>query len=133
MDCSPPGSSVYGIFQARILEQVASSSSRVSSWPRDQTHVSYISCIGRQILFPLYHLSKPCSTQSSVVLLLIGSHWLFIDRRNSCCILAFLFLFGRKWTLFINTKAQIFMVSVFIFCWSYQLSVCFLWQICLVN
>ena len=35
MDCSPPGSSVHGIFQARILEWVAISSSRGSSWPRD--------------------------------------------------------------------------------------------------
>ena len=40
--CSPPGSSVHGILQARILEWVAMSFSRVSSWPRDQTHVSYI-------------------------------------------------------------------------------------------
>ena len=50
VDCSPPGSSVYGIFQAKILEWVAISS-RGSSWPRDQTHVSCsscISCIGRQ-------------------------------------------------------------------------------------
>ena len=35
MDCSPPGSSVHGIFQARTLEWVAISSSRGSSWPRD--------------------------------------------------------------------------------------------------
>ena len=48
MDCSPPGSSVHGISQARILEWVAISSSRGSSWPRDQT---YVSCIGRQILY----------------------------------------------------------------------------------
>ena len=45
MDCSPPGSSVYGIFQARILEQVAISSSRGSSRLRDWTHVSYVSCL----------------------------------------------------------------------------------------
>ena len=51
MDCGPPGSSVHGVFQARILEWVAISSSRGSSWPRDQTHVSCISCIGRQILY----------------------------------------------------------------------------------
>ena len=37
MDCSPPGSSVHGILQARILEWVAISSSRGSSQPRDQT------------------------------------------------------------------------------------------------
>ena len=42
MDCSPPGSSVHGIFQARILEWVASSFSRGSSWPRDWTQVSSI-------------------------------------------------------------------------------------------
>ena len=39
-DCRPPGSSVHGILQARILEWVAISYSRGSSWPRDQTRVS---------------------------------------------------------------------------------------------
>ena len=39
MDCSPPGSSVYGIFQARVLEWVAISFSRGSSQPRDQIQV----------------------------------------------------------------------------------------------
>ena len=51
MDCSPPGSSVYGILQARILEWVAMPSSRGSSPPQDSTHVSYVSCIGRQVLY----------------------------------------------------------------------------------
>ena len=45
MDCSLPASSVHGILQARILEWVAMPSSRGSSWPRDQTHVSCVSCI----------------------------------------------------------------------------------------
>ena len=40
MDCSPPGSSVHGILQARILEWVTISFSRGSSWPRDRTWVS---------------------------------------------------------------------------------------------
>ena len=40
MDCSPPGSSVHGIFQARVLEWVAISFSRGSSQPRDWTRVS---------------------------------------------------------------------------------------------
>ena len=40
VDCSPPGSSVHGILQARILEWVAISFSRASSWPRDGTHIS---------------------------------------------------------------------------------------------
>ena len=42
MDCSPLGSSVHGILQARILEWVAISFSRESSQPRDQTQVSCI-------------------------------------------------------------------------------------------
>ena len=42
MDSSLPGSSVYGILQARTLEQVAIPFPRVSSPPRDQTQVSYI-------------------------------------------------------------------------------------------
>ena len=50
MDCRLPGSSVHGILQARILEWVALPSSRGSSWPRDRTHISYVSCIGRQVL-----------------------------------------------------------------------------------
>ena len=39
VDCSPPGSSVYGILQARILKWVANSFSRGSSLPRDRTQV----------------------------------------------------------------------------------------------
>ena len=42
MDCSPPGSSVHGILQARILQWVAFPFSRASSRPRDQTQVSCI-------------------------------------------------------------------------------------------
>ena len=49
MDCSPPGSSVHGILQARILERIAILFSRGSSRPRDQT--SIISCIGRHVLY----------------------------------------------------------------------------------
>ena len=47
-DCNPPGSSVHGILQARILEWAAISFSRESSQPRDWTSLS---CIGRQILY----------------------------------------------------------------------------------
>ena len=42
MDCSLSGSSVHGIFQARVLEWIAISFSRVSSWPRNRTQVSPI-------------------------------------------------------------------------------------------
>ena len=51
MDSSQPGSSVHGIFQARILGWVAISYSRGSSWPRNQTHISCISCNDRQIFY----------------------------------------------------------------------------------
>ena len=60
MDCSLPVSSIHGIFQARVLEWVAISFSRGSSWPRDQT---YVSCMGRRIL---YHWAtmKPSKEQA---------------------------------------------------------------------
>ena len=48
MDCSPPGSSVHGILQARILEWVAISFSRGSSQPRDGTWVSCVA--GRRFI-----------------------------------------------------------------------------------
>ena len=51
MDCRPSGSSVHGIFQARILMWVANSYPRGSSRLRDQTGVSCISCISRWILY----------------------------------------------------------------------------------
>ena len=58
MDCSPPGSSVHGILQTRILEWVAMPSSR-SFQSRDQTHISYVSLIGRWVLYHLHHLGSP--------------------------------------------------------------------------
>ena len=51
MNCSPSGSSVHGILHARILEWVAMPSSRVSSWPRDWNHISYVSRVGKQVLY----------------------------------------------------------------------------------
>ena len=48
MDCGPPGSSVHGLLQARILEWVAIPFSRGSSRPRDRTRVF---CIGRWVLY----------------------------------------------------------------------------------
>ena len=55
MDYSPPGSSVHGILQARILEWVVIPFSRGSSWHRHPTQVSYIS--GR--FFTLWATGKP--------------------------------------------------------------------------
>ena len=60
MDGKLPGSSLHGISQARILEWVAISCSRGSSWPRDPTWVSCVSCIGRAFLYlPVHHLGSP--------------------------------------------------------------------------
>jgi len=62
MDCSPPGSSVRGIFQVRILEWIAISFSRGSAWPWDWTCVSCITggfftcwAIRKAPLMGLYH------------------------------------------------------------------------------
>ena len=51
MDHSPPDSSVHEILQARTLEWVAVPSSRGSSHPRDRTPMSYVSCIGKRVLY----------------------------------------------------------------------------------
>ena len=77
MDCSPPDSSVHGISQARILEWVAISLSRGSSWPRGWTHVS---CTRRWVLhhwatreahssqyapvFPIHYKPNPSASQT---------------------------------------------------------------------
>ena len=59
MDCSLLGSSVHGILQSRILEWDAMPFSRGSFWPRDQTLISFVSCIGRWVLYHLRHLGSP--------------------------------------------------------------------------
>ena len=59
MDYSPPGSSVRGILQVRILEWVAMPTPRGSFQTRNQTCVSYVFCIGRQVLYHYYYLGSP--------------------------------------------------------------------------
>ena len=71
MDYSPPGSSVHGILQARILEWVAISYSKLSSCPRGRT---CISCIGQRILYPLATWEVPVH----------GGHWL--PRKGVFCV-----------------------------------------------
>ena len=58
MDCSPPGSSVHGVLQARILEWVTISSFRGSFRPRDRTCASYVAYIGRQGFFFFWSFFK---------------------------------------------------------------------------
>ena len=80
LDCSPPGSSINGTLQARILEWVAMPFSSRSSQPRDQTCVF---CIGREILYLLSHQGNPrllltLSLLSSSYELRNGAHICFI-------------------------------------------------------
>ena len=76
MDCSPPCSSVHGILQARILEWVAISFSRGSSWPRDGTQVSCIVVI----CFNLWATREAHNRHYYVFILqsqvLADTHWL---------------------------------------------------------
>ena len=58
MNCSPPGSSVYGILQAQILQWVAISFSKGSSWPKNQTCISWIV---RRILYQATWEALPLS------------------------------------------------------------------------
>ena len=51
LDCHSLGSSAHGSLQVRILEWVDIPSSQEASPLRDQTHNSYVSCIGRWILY----------------------------------------------------------------------------------
>ena len=68
MDCSLPGSSVLGISQARMLEWVAISYTRVSSQPWDWSCISCVSCIGRWIL---YH----CTTwEAPIIRIFLGKY-----------------------------------------------------------
>ena len=61
MDCRLPGSSVLGIFQAKILERVAFPFSRGSSWPRNGTGIS---CNDRRILYYWSSLGCPVPTRN---------------------------------------------------------------------
>ena len=76
MDCSLPGSSAHGIFQARILVWVAISYSRGSCWPRDRTQVSCGSRNGRCILIQMFLVSIPfhLSFSKQVILSILSIH-----------------------------------------------------------
>ena len=78
MDCSPQGSSVHGISQVRTLKWIFMPSSRWSSRPRNWTHISHVSCIGRRVLYHKRHLGSP------LILLLL----------RNCCV-----LFGEAGTI----------------------------------
>ena len=81
MDCSPPVSSVHGISQAKILQWVAISFSRVSSWPRDQTCISCFSCIGRQIP---YHWTTWESLWADWGVAKVNCPWWLSGKESAC-------------------------------------------------
>ena len=86
MDYSSLGSPDDGILQARILEWVAMSSYKESSRPRNQTRVSYVSCIGRQVLYHQYYL---------YTLFLISNSFLLISLKGNQCY-CFIFIDSGK-------------------------------------
>ena len=96
MDCSLPGSSVYGIFQAQILEQVAIISlSRWSSQPRDRT---WVSCLGRQILYGCitWEAFIGCHKILSIVL------WLYVQQ----VLVGYLFYIQMRWLDSITSSTE---------------------------
>ena len=89
MDCSLPGFSFHGIFQARILEWVGNSFSRRSSQPRDWTRVSRL--VGRH--FTVWATREVQSTWRSISLLL-NNHLCFDV--SQICSSSFNFLFSSQ-------------------------------------
>ena len=90
LDCILPGSSVHGILQARALEWVAIYSSRGSSQPRDQTHISSPALAGRFFtIAPPYTFTLLCnhyhrpSTGLSVTFLFV----IICKRQTENCLL----------------------------------------------
>ena len=75
MDCSPPGSSVHGISQARVLEWVAIPFSRGSSQSRDWTQVSCIA--GR--FFTIVWTTRGALSVSILIRLVLFDHLLLED------------------------------------------------------
>ena len=116
LDCSPPGSSVLGIFQARICKWVAISFSRWSSWPRDRTEVSCFA--GR--FFTIWATRKAISSvqfSCSVVWLFVTS-WTaallaFPSITNSWSLLKLVHLVGDATQPFILCHPLLLWPSIF--------------------
>ena len=91
MDCSPPGFSVHGTSQARILEWVAISFSRRSSWPRDL-------CLQHWQVnsFPLSHQGTPFISMCVCVLSHFSHVWLFATIWTEFCQAPLSMGFSRK-------------------------------------
>ena len=96
-DSRPSGSSGHGILRTRILEWIAIPFSRGSFQPRDWTQVSYISCIGRQVLNHQLPTSLPSYQQCTRIALSLCPypHFSFV------MILMIAILTGIRWYLFV--------------------------------
>ena len=77
----PPGFSVNGILQARILEGVAMPSTRGSSQPRDRTQVSHVSYFGRRVL---YHYTTWGALDKGLVSRVWGSPGRSAGKESAC-------------------------------------------------
>ena len=105
MDCRLPGSSIHGIFQARVLEWVAISFSRGSSRPRDWTRVSHI--VGRhftiwatrEVPFSRRNEYKRRDSNARSHLLLFSHVWLFVTPWIAACQDSLTFNFSIKITV----------------------------------
>ena len=92
VDCSLSGSSVHGIFQARVLEWIAISFSRGSSGPRNQTRVSRIS--GRRFTVwatreAKLHVNVCSAVTSFNTVMCIKNEWVTFPRSIKSCDFAF--------------------------------------------
>ena len=87
MNCSPPGSPVYGIFQARLLERVATSYSMRSFQPRAWTHISCIDGFfttelpGKSLVH--YNCNYLSGKQTAIYMHTLISQWIFPNVKSS--------------------------------------------------
>ena len=118
MNYNPPGFSVHGTFQARILEWVAISSSRGSSSPRDQAHVSWAPALHSNSLWKPWSSFKQCEfivndTWFTVYKLILSKYNPQNNNRIHFKMFYFLFLFVCN-SLCLNFSLELFYFKLMI-------------------
>ena len=106
MDNSPPGSSVHWMSQARILEWIAISSSRGSSWPRDQTCISCVYSVGKWILHHCTTREAQSMPSSNIWKTQLPFPWGIRKMSSNLCLFSG---FYEKW--YLNIHNSIFSIS----------------------